>query len=235
MVTIRAFIAAGLCAIAVVTIFIGLFSNGWQTSSIEESDYGFTMSFEMNVGLREVEFVSQFGGESESNSIDLTDLADEAEDDEAPNEVSDYFKDLNTAGLVTYITLWVSVVVCVSSIVFAVLGATGVMSGKWGIVLGFIGGGSMLLGSILYAVMNPSIPSELENEFPPFDDISLGWTYYMVLIGGVFQCVGGGLMIGVKKRRFRRSTRHWVSPIATDRQYSSDYHEHQRHSPSESW
>ena len=163
MVTIRAFIAAGLCAAAVVTILIGLFSNGWQTSSTEESNDFFTMSMEMNVGLREIEVVSQFGGESGSESVDLADLADEEDD----YETSDYFKDLNTAGLVTYIILWVAVALCVSTIVFAILGATGVLSGTWGIILGFIGGGSMLVASILYAAMNPSIPGELENDFSP--------------------------------------------------------------------
>jgi len=195
MANVRAFIAAGLAVVAVILVFLGLFSNGWQTGEIEEKELDIKQ--EINVGLREVETTTTFGGFSQTAGGDIAQAAQDMKDLDAPKEQVDFFDDLNNAGFISYIILWVAVLVGISAIVFAILGAIGKMAGKNGMILGFAAGGSILLAAILYAVMSPSTPKSMEGSM--WDEASLGWAFYVVIIGGVLQCVGGGMMIGIKK------------------------------------
>ena len=165
MANVKAFIAAGLALVAVIFIFLGLFTRGWITGGEEGVDIGY--------GLRDMEV----SGGGSSLTVDL----DEGEGEDA--------EDVDSAGLTAYIILWIAVLAGIGALVFAILGGIGKMGGKIGVILGFATGGLMLLAAILYAIMTP--------EFP--DELGFGWAFYIIIVGGVLQCVGGGLMIGCNK------------------------------------
>ena len=165
MANTKAFIAAGLALVAVIFIFLGLFTRGWVTGGEEGVDIGY--------GLRDMEV----SGGGFSMTMDL----DEGEGEDA--------EDIDSAGLTAYIILWIAVLAGIGALVFAILGGIGKMGGKIGVILGFATGGLMILAVILYAVLTPE-----------FDDsVGWGWAFYLVIVGGVLQCVGGGLMIGCRK------------------------------------
>jgi len=182
MANTKAFIAAGLALVAVIFVFLGLFTNGWATG--EEG------GFEAGIGLREME--TSGGGMSMDFSLselaDLEETANEAGKDIEGYEESTYNQDLNMAGLIAYIVLWIAAITCIGALVFAILGGIG-KSGKLGVQLGFAGGALMLLAAIIWVILKPKLE----------DPMGIGWTFYIIIVGGVLQCVGGGLMIGCKK------------------------------------
>ena len=196
MVNIRAFIAAGLALVAVVLVFIGLFSNGWLTGEIEDKTFDAIM--ELDGGLREAEMTTTVGNQSQSEGGTYSEAAQDLTDLNASKEQVNYFEDLNTAGSIAYFILWGSVLICIAAIVFAILGAVGKMTGKNGMIIGFAAGVFITVAAILFAVMSPSAPDSMKDTI--WEKASLGWTFYLVIVGGVLQCVGGGLMIGIKKK-----------------------------------
>lgn len=106
----------------------------------------------------------------------------------AKNEDYKYLKVYDKAGLIAYVILWVSLGVCIVATVFTILGRLGMMGGKIGKILGFAGGGLILLAAILWLIMIPDLN-------PPF---SIGWTFYVVILGGFLQ-IGSALIMEVKK------------------------------------
>ena len=61
-----------------------------------------------------------------------------------------------------------------------------------GMILGYVGGGLIILAVILYMIMAP-------HKFEGVKDIGFGWTFYVVVVGGTIQTIGGDLMRGIKK------------------------------------
>ena len=187
MVNVRAFVALGLSVVAIIFLFLGLFSNGWATG---EADF-FGAKIEVGYGLREMEMSAM--GESMSESLstlaDQEKEANKAMEDEEDYEEMTFAQDMNTAGLIGYIILWVALLACIAAVVFAILSGIGKMSGALGVTFGFIGGVLLLGAGIIWVILKPELESPL----------GLGWAFYLVIIGGVMQCVGGGLMIGIKK------------------------------------
>ncbi len=188
-------LAVCLSVVVIIIVLVGLFSNEWVTarweakpiggdstqSNGEIGGMGTIGSGERHYGLREIRIVNH---EGHNYFMDLSDIA------ETGNE---HAEDMNTAGLTAYIILWITNVICIGAIMFAILGGLNKMSKKPGIILGFIGGGLILLSTILYTTMTPEFIEDMNMGF--------GWAFYLVISGGVIQCVGGGLMIEKKKER----------------------------------
>lgn len=208
MVNKRTLIAAGLGFIVIIIILVGLFINDWVTAKWEEKQYGDTSQSHVDVevfrvqgggethyGLREIRTVD---GEGHHEFMDLSDYAEAVrrKSRDPMNETADeHAEDMNTAGLTAYIILWIALVVCICAMVSAILGGFNKMSQKPGIILGFVGAGLILLAIILYAVMIPEFIEDINMGF--------GWAFYLVISGGVIQCVEGGLMIRVKKEEIQ--------------------------------
>ena len=167
MVEVKGFIAAGLGGIAVVIIFLGLFTNEWVTA--EEG------SWELHIGLREYEFTDGANPETKDWS-----------DEEGEND-----EDWNAAGLTAYIILWAALAVCVGAIACAILCGLNRMSKIPGMILGYVGGGLMMLAVMLYLSVAPK-------EYI-IKDTGFGWTFYVVLMGGAMQAIGGDVVRGIKK------------------------------------
>jgi len=178
MVNVRVLIAVILTVLAIHIIYLGLFSNSWTTREVE-----YEGKITTHIGLREEETIMD---DALTDSYDLSDLV--------KYEDNDYIKGYNTAGLRAYIILWISLSVCIGAIVFTILGRLGKISGTIGIVLGFTGGGLILLASVLWVIMISDLESYMH----------LGWTFYVVIVGGIFQVVGSGLMIKTKKKESKR-------------------------------
>jgi len=201
----RVLIAAGLGVVVIIAILVGLFSNDWVTakweakptggdptqSNGEIGGMGTIGSGERHYGLREIRTVD---GEGHNEFMDLSDYAEairQTSRDPMNETAGEDAEDMNTAGLRAYIILWISLVVCIGAMVFTILCGLNKMSEKSGIMLGFVGGGLILLANILYTVMTPEFIEDMNMGF--------GWSFYLVIFGGVIQCVAGGLMIGVKE------------------------------------
>ena len=176
MVDPKGFVAAGLGVLAVVAIFLGLFTNGWVSAEGESEWFG---KLEINIGLRELEV--SYGGITES--VDL----DDAEGEEG--------EDWDSAGLTVYIILWVTLLVCLGAIPCAILAGLHKMTKIPGMILGYVGGGLMILAAVLYIMIAPKKAYDVE-------DIGFGWTFYVVIIGGAVQAVGGDLVRTIKKRGY---------------------------------
>jgi len=182
MVDPRGFIAAGLGVLAVVAIFLGLFTHGWVSAEWDdkyeetENSASYTAGGTLHIGLLEAESSSGLS----STSIDLSDLKGED-------------KDWYTGGLITYIILWAALLVCLGFIPCAILAALHKMSKIPGMILGYTGGGLMLLGAILYMIIPP-------HKLRGVDEVSLGWTFYVVVIGAGVQGIGGDLVRSIRKK-----------------------------------
>ena len=190
MVSVRAFIAAGLGTVAVIIIFLGLFTKGWMNAewggkmgTVEEgntvTEY-FVLPGELNMGLREAEIKV---GVLSSTTVDTSEFEGEG-------------KDWDNAGLTVYIILWAALLVCLGAIICAIIGGLDKMSKTPAMALGYIGGGLMILATILYVVI---APKRVEG----VDEVTYGWSLYLVLIGGVIQTIGGEL-VRLSKRTSRR-------------------------------
>ena len=182
MVDPRGFVAAGLGVLAVVAIFLGLFTHGWVTAEWDdnyeetETSFSYTERGELNIGLLEAEARSG----SFSDTFDLSDLKGED-------------KDWYTGGLITYIILWVGLLLCLGFLPCAILAALHRMSKIPGMILGYTGGGLMLLAAILYMIIPP-------HKLRGVDEVSLGWTFYVVVIGAGVQGIGGDLVRSIRKK-----------------------------------
>jgi len=174
MVDPKGFVAAGLSVLGVVVIFLGLFTNGWVSADGESEWFG---NVEINIGLREWEV--NYGGISESGDWD------DSEGEEA--------EDWDSAGMTVYIILWVTLLVCLGAIPCAILAGLHKMTKIPGMVLGYVGGGLMILAPVLYIIISPKEVYDVE-------DIGFSWTFYVVIIGGAAQAVGGDLVRTIKKR-----------------------------------
>ena len=170
-VSYRVFIGTACCLFSVVIIFLGLFTHGWIIRESEEDG----IEIKANMGLRETE--GTYGGIKVE--FDNSDLADESERS----------KKANDAGLTAYIILWIALPICFAAMIIGVIISFGKMNGKFGVISGFSGGFLIILSVILYVIIIPSLR----------DTDSFGWTFYIVIIGGIIQSVGGGLMIGIKR------------------------------------
>ena len=184
MVSVRAFITVGLGVIAVVFILLGLFSNGWATYD------NVNTIFDINYGLREVEIELETGNGSIKDTEDLSTLGDKEKDLENPYPMN--FHDFDTAGLIAYIILWAALAVCMGGMVLAAISAFGKMNGTIALILHLVSGGLILLAVICYFGL--ALPMEKGSEM---EDI--GWTSYLVFLGGVLLFTGGGLLKGIKK------------------------------------
>ena len=168
-------VAMGMALLVVHIIWLGLFTNSWVTGVGDDDIVGKT---EIGIGLR--------GREEEwfDHSSVIEELSYMAKDEDYK-----YLKDYDKAGLIAYVILWVSMGVCIVATVFTILGRLGKMGGKIGMILGFVGGGSILLSVILWVIMIPKLESTM----------GFGWTFYMVIVGGIIQTVSTGLMMECKQ------------------------------------
>jgi len=220
MVDVRAFISAGCSAMAIVCIFLGLFTNVWLTAreeeTSEEMDFEIgerievTTISELNGGLREFELEVKNPSGSATTDFEYSEMEDYVKDinrmyeplierdKKEEKQVVDYYNGMDTAGLVTYILLYASLLVCTGAIVFAILGGIGKMSGKTGMIMGFIAGFLILSSAIIFLLMRPSVPENLKGSM--WDEARLGWSFYVVIVGGFIKCIAGGMMIPVKKK-----------------------------------
>ena len=171
----RVLIAVILAVLAIHIILLGLFTNSWAT---KEKEY--EVKIETRIGLREKEIVT---GDIRKEFFDLSELV-KYEDD-------DYIKGYNIAGQRAYNILWIALGVCIGAIVLTILGQLGKLNGITGIVMGFIGGGLILLAAVLWLRMIPDLESYMH----------LGWTFYAVIVGGIIQVVSSFLMIKTRKEK----------------------------------
>ena len=163
-------------AIVVVLIFIGLFSKSWVTGDVGGVD--------VEYGLREAK-ISVSGM---SSTRDLSNLADE-------KEASKDIKDMNTAGFTAYIILWSALVLCISAIVFTIIYMVGKMNGKVAMALEYISGGLLFFAIICYLLLTPTFKNNLE-------EFGYGWSFYLVIIGGIIQFIGGTLIPTHKRKKY---------------------------------
>ena len=213
MVDPRGFVAAGLSVLAVIAIFLGLFTDGWVSAEWDEkyeeteNSASYTAGGTLHIGLLEAESSSG----SSSTTIDLSDLKGED-------------KDWNTGGLIAYIILWAALLVCLGAIPCAIFAGLHKMSKIPGMVLGYVGGGLMILAAVLYIII---VPHKLEG----VDEISFGWTLYVVVVGGGVQAVAGDLVRGIRGKSrapMRRSSPApgWGAPERSSRR--EDYYGERR-------
>ena len=87
MVNIKGFIAAGLVCVALITVFLGLFTNGWQSGEIDIFD-----KVDMSYGLRELV--------ADDEDASYSETADAFEALGSSDENVDYWNDLDAAGLI---------------------------------------------------------------------------------------------------------------------------------------
>jgi len=192
MINEKAFIAAALSILVIGTIFFGLFSNSWLTWSEEREFYEWEVRAEVNIGLREMEAKVIMNDDEVSQIYQLEDL--EEEEDQLNAQLGTQEKgweDLNSVGLAAYFLLWASLALVLAFIVFAILAGLGIFTSRIGMVLGFMAGGSILIGTLYYGIFAPR-PSSL-------DGIGLGMAFFVVLIGGIVQLGASFLMRWVKK------------------------------------
>ena len=158
-----------------------------MTAEGETEEWGMPIQVDINIGLREWE--ANYGRISESGDWD------NAEGEEA--------EDWDAAGLTAYIILWVALLVCLTAIPCAILAGLHKMTKIPGMVLGYVGGGLMILAAVLYLAISPKKAYGVE-------DIGFGWTFYVVVVGGGVQTVAGDLVRGIRGRS--RAPMRQVSP-----------------------
>ena len=182
-----AFIASGFCLFAIIATFLGLFTNSWVIREIEEEDGSIS---EIYRGLRE----SEGWVMGTKVNIDHSDLADITDDERTEK--------LNVAGLVAYIILWIALPLCIGSLVLSILSGIGIINGTSGFITSLIGGFLIILAVILFVTILPSLRST--DHF--------GWTFYIVIIGGFIQIIGGILDFGIEKKQ--PSKTNPISPLS---------------------
>ena len=220
MADVRAFISAGCSAMAMACIFLGLFTNVWLTAQEEETseeiDFDTLTKIEvptareLNGGLREFELTVKNPDGSATTDYEYSEMEEYVTnvnkmyeglietDKKEEEQVVDYYNGMDTVGLITYILLYASLIVCTGAIVFAILGGIGKMSGKTGMIIGFIGGFLILSSAMIFLLLRPSVPENLKGSM--WDEAILGWSFYVVLVGGLIKCIAAGMMIPVKKK-----------------------------------
>ena len=175
MVSIRGFVGAGVALVAIILVFIAMFTSGWYV--IDEDGAS------SNYGLSKV--VVEVDGFGETD-LDYSDVEEDS--------------DAISAANVTKVLFWIGVIFALLFLVAAILGSVGVLDkiGGFGkfipLIVGGLAGLLLLIGAIYFAV---GFPSGLENDAGSDPGGNLGFSWIMALIGSIMALVGAGLTFGI--------------------------------------
>jgi hypothetical protein len=175
MISIRGFVGAGVALVAIILIFIAMFTSGWYVIDEEGS--------KVSYGLSKVVVDVEGFGEVE------TDYSDAEEDSDAIS-----------AANVTKVLFWIGVIFALLFLVAAILGSVGVLSNIGGfgkfipLIVGGLAGLLLLVGVIYFAA---GFPSGMENDIGADPEGSLGFSWIMALIATIMTLVGAGLTFGI--------------------------------------
>lgn len=195
-VNVRNLIGAGIPVVAVILLFIAMFTHGWF--SVEESEnyseWDESSSYDYQFGLfgATVKYTYSWEGVTESGSESF-DYSDEDDTD-----------DLSTAGIITFVFLLIGTILTFGFITLGILGGLGLFNkmGGFGGFLPFIVGcvaGIMLLVAVIYAPIGQSGALEdiMGDEYPG-GFVSYSW--FLALFGMLMVFTGAALSIRIIRK-----------------------------------
>ena len=161
---------------AIGIILFGLFSRGWIVSKTDDP-YGIPE----RIGLRERGTIGL------KVALEIEDLSDLASETESTNSLWHY---LNIAGHITNILLWIALVTCILTLLSQFTQDIPRSKNTIRSKLKFAVGPLMILSVIVWFSLLPELD----------ESHSLGWTFYIVLVGSILICAVGNVFIPITKR-----------------------------------
>ena len=182
MVKVSVFGIIGICmaVVSIILVLIAMLSNGWYNVRYSESYAGVSWEVEMDLGLTEAETTITSYGQSESES---NDLEDEAED----------------VGSLTQIFLIISLVIILAFVVVGLIASLRIIPGLIASIVGFVAAACLIFVVIYYPIAFPDACEEAGASDKFVDGLSLNWAYFLTLGVIVFLLIASVLLLGVRR------------------------------------
>ena len=170
----RQFIAIAINIVVLVLIFFGLFYNDWGVYPDKIWSHS---DVEVHVGLREV--TATDGDETHHYNLEAWDT------------------DFYTAGIVTFVILWVAAVCCIASIVVSIPIILNKRYQRLGIRMNFITAGIIFIGIILWVSLTAS-------ERGDYEEFQFAWGFYGTTVSIILQIISAIMLMKCypKERNF---------------------------------